>query len=119
MGKTVFKTAAILYVCFAIWAAYTSAPLKASTYNDKESYSDYTIRVWTASWCNPCKQYKAAEVPRLIAMGFKVEVLDIDVDKKPKHIKSVPLVELTYKGKTLNRKVYWKAESIKEFVDTL
>ena len=125
MNKTVFKTAMILYICFAIWAAYTSAPLEASWQASihhgitRESYSDYTVRVWTASWCAPCKQYKAVEVPRLIAMGFKVEVLDTDVDKTPKYIRSIPTVELIYEGKTLKRKTYWKAKSIENFVVTL
>jgi thiol-disulfide isomerase/thioredoxin len=121
MGKTIFKIAAIIYVCFAIWAAYTSTPIEASIYNEitKESRSDYTVRVWTASWCDPCKRYKTVEVPRLIAMGFKVEVLDIDVDKTPKYIRVVPTVELIYEGKTLKRKIYWKAKSIEDFVTTL
>ncbi len=125
MTKTFFKVAVILYTCFAIWAAYTSAPLEASwqarTYNEttKKSHSNYTVRVWTASWCNPCTRYKAVEVPRLIAMGFKVEVLDTDVDKTPKYIRSIPTVELIYEGKTLKHKTYWKAESIEDFVTTL
>jgi hypothetical protein len=46
-------------------------------------------------------------------------VLDIDVDKTPKYIRSVPTVELIYEGKTLKRKIYWKAKSIEDFVDTL
>ena len=86
---------------------------------DREDYSEYTVRVWTASWCGPCKQYKAVEVPRLIAMGFKVEVLDTDVDKTPKYIRSIPTVELIYEGKTLRHKTYWKAKSIENFVVTL
>jgi len=86
---------------------------------DREAYSEYTVRVWTASWCNPCKRYKAVEVPRLIAMGFKVEVLDTDVDKTPKYIRSIPTVELIYEGKTLKRETYWKAKSIENFVVTL
>ena len=142
MGKTFFKTFAIIYVCFAIWMAYTSelprhAKASSPTENtmstperdtikgqrlsnfDKEAYSEYTVRVWTASWCNPCKRYKAVVVPRLIAMGFKVEVLDTDVDKTPEYIQSIPTVELIYEGKTLKRKTYWKAKSIENFVVTL
>lgn len=52
-------------------------------------------------------------------MGFKVEVLDIDVNKTPKYILAVPTVELIYEGKTLKRKTYWKAKSIEDFVTTL
>ncbi len=136
MAKTFFKTVTIIYVCFAIWTAYTSelprhtqpsstednlSTFERNTLNGQrssESYSEYTVRVWTASWCSPCKQYKAVEVPRLIAMGFKVEVLDTDVDKTPKYIRSIPTVELIYEGKTLKRKTYWKAKSIENFVMT-
>ncbi len=129
MTKTFFKTFAIIYVCFAIWMAYTSelprhaqasSPTEGSMSTpERDTLSEYTVRVWTASWCDPCKRYKAVEVPRLIAMGFKVEVLDTDVDKTPKYIRAVPTVELIYEGKTLKRKTYWKAKSIENFVVTL
>jgi len=52
-------------------------------------------------------------------MGFKVKVLDTDVDKTPKYIRSIPTVELIYEGKTLKRETYWKAKSIENFVVTL
>ena len=52
-------------------------------------------------------------------MGFKVEVLNTDVDKTPKYIRSIPTVELIYGGKILKRKTYWKAKNIENFVVTL
>jgi thiol-disulfide isomerase/thioredoxin len=144
MVKTFFKTAALLYIFFAIWTAYISELPRPTSWQasssvkdslstperdtlngqqssdfDRAAYSEYTVRVWTASWCSPCKQYKAVEIPKLIAMGFKVEVLDTDVDKTPKYIRSIPTVELVYEGKTLKRKTYWKAQSIEDFVTTL
>jgi len=79
--------------------------------------SEYRIVVWTASWCGPCKRYKAKEVPALLKAGFKVEVLDYDTDKPPKSVKSVPTIMLYYKGNLLQTKTYWKAKDIREYVD--
>lgn len=79
--------------------------------------ADYVVRVWTADWCGPCKRYKADEVPTLVRMGYTVEVLDIDKEVKPDYIQRVPTVELLYKGKTLTRKSYWRAEDIENFVN--
>jgi hypothetical protein len=80
--------------------------------------ADYVVRVWTASWCGPCGRYKSTEVPTLVSLGYTVEVLDIDKDAKPEYVKRIPTVELLYKGKTLARKTYWRAEDIEDFVNT-
>jgi thiol-disulfide isomerase/thioredoxin len=86
--------------------------------DERANRANYTVRVWTASWCGPCKRYKANEVPSLVKFGYTVEVLDIDKEEKPEYIKRIPTVELLYKGKTLTRKTYWRAEDIEDFVNT-
>jgi len=138
VAKSFFKALCLLYVCFAVWSAYTyTPPFDASTSDETEmkteaqltltgrskvhigkEYSKYTIRVWSASWCAPCKRYKATQIPKLEALGFKVEVFDIDVDETPKYVRAVPTVEVIYRGKTLKHQTYWEAENIKDFVDT-
>ena len=79
--------------------------------------ANYTVEVWTASWCGPCRAYKRREVPALLKAGFKVKVLDYDRDNPPKEVKKVPTVRLYYKGTLLQSKTYWKAKDIAKYVD--
>lgn len=137
MKQRLFNVCATAYIIFAFLAAYTSLdslktspstgsnieasntlPVSRSLLSDLEQqdYQDYTVRVWTASWCGPCKRYKADEIPALVKAGYTVEVLDIDKDAKPDYVKKIPLVELLYEGKTLKRKLYWRAKDIEDFV---
>lgn len=83
--------------------------------------SNYIVTVWTASWCGPCKAYKAKEVPALQKLGYTVIIKDIDKDKPPKGLKitSVPTVVLRYKSTLLKVKTYWKAKDINKYVDNL
>jgi thiol-disulfide isomerase/thioredoxin len=138
MNQRFFNVFATAYIIFAFLAAYTSlAPVETtpsarshieanmatpegSLFNSERlDYANegYTVRVWTASWCGPCKRYKTEEIPTLVKAGYTVEVLDIDDEEaKPNYVKKIPLVELLYRGKTLKRKTYWRAEDITDLV---
>ena len=89
-----------------------NAGKKSQTSRDK-----YRIEVWTASWCGPCRRYKAIELPALLKAGFKVTVRDYDKDNPPKDVKSVPTVRIYYKGTYLQQKTYWRAKDIAKYVD--
>jgi hypothetical protein len=145
MKKRLFEIAGAAYVIFAILVAHTAlapteAPRVASSHqatvmevpdgilfhsqrmdntDEREDRANYTVRVWTASWCGPCTRYKAEEVPSLVKLGYTVEVLDIDKEEKPAYVQRVPTVELLYEGKTLIHKPYWRAEDIEDFVIAL
>jgi len=79
--------------------------------------SCYIVEVWTASWCGPCRRYKATELPALVKAGFTVTVKDYDTDKPPKDVKKVPTIRIYYKGTYLQQKTYWRAEDIVKYVD--
>jgi thiol-disulfide isomerase/thioredoxin len=135
MKQRIFNVCTTAYIIFALSVVYISlAPIETfsleNSYietkvpprsllfdHERQDYQDYTVRVWTASWCGPCKRYKTEEIPTLVKAGYTVEVLDIDDEEaKPNYVKKIPLVELLYKGKTLKRKTYWRAEDITDFV---
>lgn len=90
--------------------------------NDVETPEDrranYTVEIWTASWCGPCRRYKLTEVPALVKAGFKVIVRDYDKDNPPKEVKKVPSVRVYYKSTFLRQKTYWQAKDVIKYVDT-
>jgi len=45
--------------------------------------------LWSAKWCGPCKMLK----PWLEANYPEVEIKDVDVEKPPKEIRSVPTLQ--------------------------
>ena len=45
--------------------------------------------LWSAEWCGPCKVLK----PWLEANYPEVEIKDVDVEKPPKEIRSVPTLQ--------------------------
>lgn len=77
----------------------------------------YTVVVWNADWCGPCKTYKSKEVPALLKAGYTVKVLDYDTDEPPGEVRNVPTVMLYYKGTLLKTETYWKAKDIDKYVD--
>jgi hypothetical protein len=79
--------------------------------------ADYTIVVWTARWCSPCRQWKKYELPSLLEAGYKVTEYDFDRDNPPENIESVPTVLLYYKGKLIRMQGYWTAEDIIAYID--
>jgi len=140
--KHFFQIASILYVCSALFVftqplATSKAasqgdvnqrrlmePTKQTVLNhqrlynaDQDERANYTIEVWTASWCGPCRRYKATQVPALLKAGFTVKVLDYDKDNPPKDVKKVPTVRLYYKGTFIHQETYWKANSLTKYVD--
>jgi glutaredoxin len=48
------------------------------------------MKVWSATWCVPCKQVKAwlARNP-----DVSVQLMDVDKDKPPSDIRTVPTLE--------------------------
>jgi thiol-disulfide isomerase/thioredoxin len=82
-----------------------------------EERSKYTIEVWTASWCGPCRRYKLVELPALLKTGCKVTVRDYDKDNPPKDVKKVPTVRVYFKGSFLRQEPYWRAKDVTEYID--
>jgi hypothetical protein len=86
---------------------------------EPETQADYTITAWVASWCGPCKRWQAKELPALLKAGFKVTVRDIDEEKAPESVKSVPTIILYRRGEEIQVKTYWKAKELIKYVDNL
>jgi thiol-disulfide isomerase/thioredoxin len=82
----------------------------------KVDRSSYTVVVWSSSWCGACKEYKKTEVPALRKLGYRVVIKDYQTDKPPKEVKSLPTIELDYKGKAVKFEINWKAKDIDKFV---
>ena len=82
-----------------------------------DAKDEFTITVYTASWCGPCAIWKKRELPALLKAGYKVEVLDIDEVDEPASVKAVPTVMVSRKGKVLEIRNYWTAESIIEYIE--
>lgn len=144
--KQLLQLAGVLYVAFALATAHSAlAPFKKPTQTSVnsrsvlESRSDlvrdnqrldftytetaeidkskYTVEVWTASWCGPCKRYKRFEVPKLEKLEFTVIIKDIDQEKPPKEVKKIPTVRIYYKGEYLTQNTYWQAKDINKYVE--
>jgi len=98
-------------------ALFDSERLDNSGAKAESHRKHYRIEVWTASWCGPCRIYKAKELPALLKAGFSVKVLDYDKDNPPKDVKKVPTIRLYYKGTFIHQKTYWKAKDLTKYVD--
>jgi thiol-disulfide isomerase/thioredoxin len=86
---------------------------------EPEQGPEYTVVAWVASWCGPCKRWQAKELPALLKAGFQVTVRDIDEEKAPESITSVPTIVLYRRGKEIQTKSYWKAKELIKYVDDL
>lgn len=114
----------------------TSTGLVRDTQRLSESYEDsyfnvvvpvkpratkdaYTIVLWTGDACSACAKYKKTELPALRKLGYRVVIKDYFKDKKerPKEVKMLPTIQLNYKGKPIEFKIYWKAEDIDDFIE--
>lgn len=141
--KRFLQIAGALYCVFAIIAAHTSlAPTEKAFADGARQRSEvvasprtlldhqrvylvdsraterdhYTVEVWTASWCQPCKVWKLRELPALLALGYDVVVKDIDIDEPPDSVEVVPTVRLYYKGDFVTQRTNWRAYEIEKFV---
>lgn len=83
----------------------------------KTTKDAYTVVVWTGKFCSACAKYKKHEVPALRKLGYRVVFKDYFKDKVPKEVKMLPTIQLNYKGKPIEYKVYWKAKDIDEFIE--
>jgi len=82
----------------------------------------YRVIVWTASWCAPCKTYRAKEIPKIEKAGIEVTIKDYDRDNPPADIKKVPTVQVYLvtggRAKLLKQRVYWKATSLIKYMES-
>jgi len=76
----------------------------------------YRIEAWTATWCAPCKQWQKQELPALLALGYEVQVRDVDTDEAPDCVEGVPTICVYRDGRILESKTYWRAEDIDKFI---
>jgi hypothetical protein len=145
MKKRYLNVAAAAYIVFAILVAHTSlasietmaqanthqrdvvgaAPDPVPNYQrldfthsvsvDK-TLKYYEVRVWTANWCSGCQKWKREQYPKLKKAKIKVKFVDCDKKPPPKDVKSIPTIQILYKGKVIRTKVYWKADDILKFL---
>lgn len=140
-----FHIAGYAYVTFAILAAHTAlAPNEASLAagvdnqagvaaseeavrdhqrlyqsDSRTDKSNYTVEIWTASWCGKCPAYKRRAVPTLLKLGYTVTIKDWDADAKdrPENMRSVPSVRLYYKDTFLRMWVAPPARAIDFYIE--
>ncbi|MHC4302088.1 MAG: hypothetical protein ACYS7Y_32905 [Planctomycetota bacterium] len=149
MKSRCLNVATAIYVGFAILAAHTSlvSPEAVATAgadnqavvvtsdgtlldsqrlyrsdeeDDRADKANYTVEVWAASWCGPCRTWKRFQLPALLKAGYEVSVRDIDEepDEVPEDLEKIPLVCLYYKGDLIEQRLNWKANSLDKFVET-
>ena len=77
---------------------------------DDPRYKGRTVLYFGATWCKPCKKFKAGPLKKLRSVGWvDANLREIDIDKNPKladkyHVKSVPtFVLIDRTGKEINR----------------
>ena len=77
------------------------------------------ITLFTASWCNPCKELKSW----LVAKGIKVELIHVDIDLDPEAARSagvelVPTMMVKLNG-SCTHKLLEGREEIKPYLEHL
>lgn len=92
--------------------------LESDTETDQTDRSDYTITIWTASWCSKCPAYKARVQPALLKLGYTVVVKDWDKDSKERpQLQAVPVVCIHYKGEPISVMVAPTVDKVDKFVE--